>query len=46
MKDKIILNGADEIQYVTNLIEANIKLLEITLASKQKFLRKFKDDVK
>ena len=42
MKDKVTLSDKSEIMYVTQLIENDIKGIEMTLASKQKFLRKFK----
>lgn len=43
MKDKITLTDRGEIIYIAGLVEQNIKNLEGELASKQKFLRKFKD---
>jgi len=46
LKDKITLTNPAEILYIATLIGNHIKQIEMDLETRQKFLRKFKDDVK
>ena len=46
MKDKITLTDRGEILYVATLISNHIKQIESDLETRQKLLRKFKDDAK
>ena len=43
MKDRVTITSPIEIQYLANLIEANITQIEVTLKQRQEFLMKFKD---
>ena len=43
MKDRILLTNPGEIAYIAKLIENDVRVLEINLEQRQKFLSKFKD---
>lgn len=43
MKDKITITGVQQINYLKNLIESDIRNIEANLNAKQKLLQLFKD---
>ncbi len=43
MKDKVTITGIQQINYLKNLIEIDIRNIEANLNAKQKLLQLFKD---